>query len=288
MSSASTHDRITWDAPAAPVGHLQVLRPLPNAMVEAIGPIVFLDHFGPIPTPSDKLGAHPHAGIEVMTYLLEGSNEHTDSLGNVGRTGAGGAQWMKSGRGILHAERFLPEEAPITHGLQIWARLPIENQDEAPSYQAIQAEEVPRWTQASAELRLLAGDVAGHRGPIQLGLPALMLHVSLGADSTVELDLPNAAHEYGVYAISAAGELHLDGQDLLTRGSTVRLQSGASALRLETGASGAGDVFLFGGEPAPRPLHFGGPFVYDSRLGIAEANRRFNRGDMGILDGVPH
>lgn len=280
-------ERITWDAPRESVGHLTVLRPIPNAMVDAIGPIVFLDHFGPVPTPSEKLPAHPHAGIEVMTYLLEGANEHTDSLGNTGRIAAGGTQWMKSGRGILHAERFLPEEAETTHGLQIWARLPVDRQDDAPDYRAIQPNDVPRWTREGAELRLLSGELEGHRGPIELALPALMLHVSVAADAPVEIALLEAGYEYGAYAVSAPGELRVDGDDALTRGMTVRLESGATAVRLEHSGEGRADVFLFGGEPAPRPLFFGGPFVLDSRSGLIEAHRRYSAGEMGTLDGVP-
>ena len=283
----TTQERVTWEASSAPVGHLTVLRPIPNAMVEAIGPIVFLDHFGPIPTPSDKLPAHPHAGIEVMTYLLDGSNEHTDSLGNTGRITAGGTQWMKSGRGILHAERFLPEEAPLTHGLQIWARLPIERQDDAPDYRAIQPDDVPRWSRDGAELRLLSGELEGNRGPIELGLPALMLHASVSADAPVEIALPDSGHEYGIYAVAAPGELRVDGEDVLTRGMTVRLESGATVVLLENAGPGQADVFLFGGQAAPRPLFFGGPFVLDSRSALVEAQRRYSAGEMGTLDGVP-
>ncbi|MEM9801789.1 MAG: pirin family protein, partial [Planctomycetota bacterium] len=109
MSDFHPHERQLWQAPTATVGSFGVLRPVPYGPIEAIGPFVFLDHFGPIEAPTGKLPAHPHAGIDVMTYLLEGANEHTDSLGNVGQIGPGGAQWMRAGRGVLHAERNLLE-----------------------------------------------------------------------------------------------------------------------------------------------------------------------------------
>lgn len=282
-----TQERITWEAPSASVGHLTVLRPIPNGLVEAVGPIVFLDHFGPISTPSTKLPAHPHAGIEVMTYLLEGANEHTDSLGNTGRTDAGGTQWMKSGRGILHAERFLPEEAPVTHGLQIWARLPIANQDDAPDYRAIQASDVPRWSRDGAELRLLSGSLEGQRGPIPLALESLMVHLSLGSGAGVDVALPRTEHEYAVYGIRAEGDVQVDGADALQRGTTVRLPSGAASARIDNAGDARAEVFLFGGEPAPRPLFFGGPFVWNAKSGLVEAQRRFAAGEMGTLDGVP-
>ncbi|MEO0399074.1 MAG: pirin family protein [Pseudomonadota bacterium] len=104
---------LVWKANTSMVGPVSVNRPLPTAKVPSIGPFVLLDHFGPVPAPREKLPAHPHAGIEVMTYLLDGANEHTDSLGNVGQIDAGGAQWMKAGSGILHTERSLLDRSPV-------------------------------------------------------------------------------------------------------------------------------------------------------------------------------
>lgn len=80
-----------WVAHTANVGHFTVLRALPLPQMQAVGPFVFLDHFGPFKASSETLPAHPHAGIEVMTYLLDGANEHRDSMGNIGVVHAGGA-----------------------------------------------------------------------------------------------------------------------------------------------------------------------------------------------------
>ena len=91
-----------------------------------------------------------------MTYLIEGANEHTDSLGNIGQIENGGAQWMRAGRGILHAERNLLERATTMHGLQIWAKLPIEEQDSRPQYRAFQSNEVIEWQTNGAKVRLLS------------------------------------------------------------------------------------------------------------------------------------
>src|SRR6202158_265700 len=112
----------------APVGTFTVRRALPNPDHRAIGPWVFLDHFGPYrANPGvDGVGAHPHAGIETVTYLLSGRNEHRDSAGHRGIVSAGGAQWMTAGRGIVHSERPLAQsEAELTvHGIQLWTTLP--------------------------------------------------------------------------------------------------------------------------------------------------------------------
>jgi len=280
-----------WSAESAPVGHFIVLRALPTQAVQAVGPFVFLDHFGPFAASPETLPAHPHAGIEVMTYLMEGANEHRDSYGHRGIVEAGGAQWMRAGRGILHAETNLPQLGPTIHGLQIWARLPVARQAEEPAYRAISASDVPHWTKAStngalAEFRLLSGTCQGHTGPIPLAAPALLLHVHLPPAAQIELPLmPD--FEYGVYGI--AGEVHTgdaDHTESLVRGDFAIL--GGTTIQLCNKSKHIADVLLIGGQAAQRPLYFGGPFVMDSLEGLRQAKRNFLAGKMGTLDGVPH
>jgi redox-sensitive bicupin YhaK (pirin superfamily) len=285
--TAHTH----WQAQAAAVGHTTVLRALPTSAVQAVGPFVFLDHFGPAPSRAETLPAHPHAGIEVMTYLLEGANEHRDSKGHRGTVRSGGAQWMRAGSGILHAETVLPALGPTVHGLQLWARLPVALQDSAPAYRGIDAEDVPTWVQDDCELRLLAGDLSARKGPIELALPALMLHLLLPPGAQTRLVLPSQAHEYGLYGITAdAGQLSLDDGIALPRGGFVQLKSGTGSVRLHNAAAAThrAELFVLGGEPAPRPLVFGGPFVLDSHAALEQAQRRYFSGQMGRLDGVPN
>lgn len=286
----------TWSSSSAFVGDTKVLRALPHPGAEAVGPFVFLDHFGPVVARSKTLPAHPHAGIEVMTYLLAGSNEHRDSAGHRGIVDAGGAQWMKAGRGVLHSERIIAENAPITHGLQLWSRMPIALQDDPPSYRGIKPEDVPTWQgdsdgrEAGALFRLLAGTWRDRRGPISLTLPAFMLHISLAPGATVTVELPEKAHEYGAYAIKSPDDgLEVNFGFSLPRGEFALLASneGSVVFSHAPGAGASADVFVLGGEPAPRPLVFGGPFVFESHSALQRANRRYAAGEMGTLDGVP-
>ena len=198
---------------------------LPTTSHEAVGPFVFLDHFQPAPARAETLPAHPHAGIEVMTYLLEGGSEHRDSKGHRGTVRSGGAQWMRAGSGILHAETVLPELGATVHGLQLWARLPLSLQDTEPLYRSFNAEDVPQWHKDGNLLRLLAGNMQGHTGALALALPAFMLHIDLAANAHLQLTLPDPDFEYGVYAIEAsAGSLRLDNTMSLSRGSFARLR----------------------------------------------------------------
>ncbi|MEO1661168.1 MAG: pirin family protein [Pseudomonadota bacterium] len=282
------HSRhVSWPAPTSYVGPVEVRRPLPIGQVKSVGPFVLLDHFGPVPAPPGKLPAHPHAGIEVMTYLIDGANEHTDSLGNIGQIGAGGAQWMKSGRGILHTERNLVDRASTMHGLQIWARLPIEQQDDAPDYRAFQAEEMARWNRDCIDFNLISGDLEGQKGPLSLALPSIMAHVSLHRNSSALLQLPNTKHEYAFYVISAEDGVWLDESDHVPEGGMIRLVSGVTEFSLANKSSEPAELFLLGGEPAPQPLVFGGSYVLDSPEAIQAADQRYRLGAMGTLDGVP-
>lgn len=274
-----------WAAEATRVGDTPVLRPLPSPAVSSVGPFVFLDHFGPAPTRGGTLPAHPHAGIEVMTYLIEGANTHRDSAGHTGSVAAGGAQWMRAGRGILHAETVLEDDTPVTHGLQIWARLPIAKQDDEPAYRGYEAGDFPVWTEGGARLKLLTGSLGDRTGPMSLSLDAFMLHVSLAAGGTVEVALPDPNHRYGIYGIT--GGARFDDVYSIGQGDFARLPEHSAHLRLMADANGPSEVFILGGAPAPTPLVFGGPFVLDSPEALMAAERRFVRGEMGTLDGVP-
>lgn len=267
------------------VGPVRVNRPLPTKTVNSVGPFVLFDHFGPVSAPKEKLPAHPHAGIEVMTYLLDGANEHTDSLGNVGQIDAGGAQWMKSGSGILHTERNLVERSPIMHGLQLWARLPIAEQDTNPEYRAFQSDEMEVWSDENVRYRLIAGQLGERTGPLALALPAVMAHILLSSSSTISL--PETKHEYAIYVIETDAPIIANRERSLGRGDIIRLADTSQSVALELADNCRAEIFLFGGQTAPQPLIFGGSFVLDSEMAIREANRRFHTGGMGTLDGVP-
>lgn len=251
-------------ATVAPVGQFSVLRALPVSGSENVGPFVFLDHFGPMDVePGPGIPAHPHAGIEVITYLFEGAQTHKDSLGNVSRVGAGGAQWITAGRGVIHAE--FPEHNARIHGVQIWTSLPSAMKLIPPKYTGVQADGVPELVIGEAKLRLLAGELEGQTGPIDLAQPALLVHVRAG---DAELQLPTPA-EFQMAFYSLDGEMTIFGE-----GDAVTIPAGAEGI-------------LLGGEPAELPLLFGGPFVMDTRERLQQAKFDYMSGKMGTLDGVP-
>lgn len=275
--------RIKINAPYAQVGHtLKVLRALPTPALRSVGPFVFLDHFGPMPSQAGGPSAHPHAGIEVITWLLAGENEHRDSMGNHGKISSGGAQWMKAGRGALHAET-MSGDTPMTHGLQLWVRQPLSQQEDAPAYAHFNATQIPSWQNSDAELSLLIGQYAEHTGPLKLGLDGIALRLQIAPRSHHTLTL-NPLFELGLYAIS--GTIHCD-DEALNKGDLLRLANGTQAITLHNPNTTPCDCILLGGLPAPQPLVFEGPFVFESQARINQAKQDFISGAMGRLDGVP-
>ena len=111
---------------------------------------------------------HPHRGIETITYVLAGTVEHGDSLGNRGSMGAGDVQWMTAGRGILHQEMPKGDEQGRMHGFQLWSNLPASLKMTQPRYQDISARDIPEVTDDDGtKVRVVVGDFWGKKGPVE-------------------------------------------------------------------------------------------------------------------------
>src|SRR5258708_7006663 len=108
-------------------------------------PFLLLDDFRN-DVPEDYLAGfpwHPHRGIETITYVLAGTVEHGDSMGNHGAIAAGDVQWMTAGSGIIHQEMPKGDHAGRMHGFQLWANLPSALKMTTPRYQEVKALDIP-------------------------------------------------------------------------------------------------------------------------------------------------
>lgn len=268
----------------APVGTFTVRRALPDHNRRAIGPWVFLDHFGPfrIKPGEDGVGPHPHAGIETVTYLLSGRNKHRDSAGHTGIVGPGGAQWMTAGRGIIHAEAPLAEnEGEMTmHGIQLWTTLPRALKSMPPRYQRIEASAIPEIALTGGSIRVVAGEYESHRGPADVLMPLLLWHVSLNANASFLVD-PPTAFELGAYVID--GEATFDADAIASAGQLAVFADAEGAISFANTGTANLEILLFGGAPAEGPLVFHGPFVMNSIEQIRAADRAYHDGRMGAL-----
>ncbi len=257
---------------------LLVRRALPDAGLRNVGPWVFLDHFGPMQVGKGERGTppHPHAGIETVTYLLEGGMHHRDSLGHEGAVGAHGAQWMTAGRGIVHAER--PTVGAL-HGLQMWTKLPRAIQLTAPAYRNLGADELPVFRAGDTQVRVVGGELRGHRSPAPARWPLLLAHVSFMARGRARLEVPAGFDLAAYVALGQArfGEVEADA------GKLVKFAREGTHLEVANDLEEHADVILLGGAPLDEPMVFRGPFVMDSATALLAAEQACRSGRMGKL-----
>ena len=268
----------------APVGTFTVRRALPDRNRHSVGPWVFLDHFGPFKvTPGkDGVGAHPHAGIETVTYLLSGRQEHRDSAGHVGIVAKGGAQWMTAGRGIVHAETPKPTTPGehTLHGIQLWTTLPRALKQMAPRYQNLAAESVPVVERDGATLRVVGGELAGVKGPGETLMPLVVAHVTVAPGRRFASPVP-AGFEMAAYVI--AGQARF-GEDAAAAGELVLWRDDDAPVEFANAGEEPLEVLLLGGAPAEGPLVFHGPFVMSNVEQVRAAEIAYRTGRMGTIE----
>ena len=268
----------------APVGTFTVRRALPDRLRHSIGPWVFLDHFGPfrVKPGHDGVGAHPHAGIETVTYLLSGRQEHRDSAGHTGIVAAGGAQWMTAGRGIVHAETPVPqsEDEFVLHGIQLWTSLPRASKLIAPRYQNLTADSIAEVSGKGVRARVIAGELGDAKGPASTLMPTFLWHLRIDAGATFEAPVADG-HEAAVYVIDGRAVVG-EGTQAAT-GELAVLDGMTGGLRVQNAAAAPLEVMVLGGAPAEGPLVFHGPFVMNSVEQVRAAEVAYRTGRMGTL-----
>ncbi len=274
----------------ADIGEIIIHRILPNSHSNAVGPFVFLDHFGPLKYSTDKpratkgIGAHPHRGIATLTYLLNGESEHNDSRGNHAKVYSGGIQWMKAGNGILHDETTNPDPKtgnPYIHEFQFWINLPSDEKKENPEYLSIDATEVPtlRLGQDSGWLKVLLGKYGDLISKIPTYSNQFLFHVQLNKNTSFSfpavkgLEYANFLPQHGV----SINEMEFD------VGSFIQFDTEEGIIEIRNSSNSAADIIFFGGERYEEQIVAHGPFVMNSVQEIAEAYKDFRAGQYGKI-----
>jgi redox-sensitive bicupin YhaK (pirin superfamily) len=189
-------------------GGFTVRRLLPSALRQAVGPFLFFDHFGPItagPADNHDVRPHPHIGLATVTYLFEGAMLHRDSTGVVQRIAPGAINWMTAGRGIVHSERTPDELRGTTrrsHGLQLWAALPPQHEEDPPSFEHTPASALPALRLEGVDVRLLIGSAWGAVSPVKTLSPTL--YADLAFEPGASLALSAQAPERALYSVDRA------------------------------------------------------------------------------------
>jgi quercetin 2,3-dioxygenase len=270
-----------------------VRRAFAGVDLSLLDPFVHLDQMGEVDyAPGEPKGTawHPHRGFETVTYLVDGVFEHQDSNGGGGVITNGDTQWMTAGQGILHIEK--PPEALVVsgglfHGVQLWVNLPKAQKWVAPRYQDLRGNSVALLASADGGtlVRVIAGDVAEHRGPGSTYTPMTMLHATVtpGAELTVPWRRDFNALAYVLAGDGYAGpdrtavhtgQLVVFGPgDALTVGAADKQDSRHPSL----------EVLVLGGQPIREPVAWGGPFVMNTKQEVLQAFEDFQAGKLGTI-----
>jgi quercetin 2,3-dioxygenase len=253
-------------------------------------PFLLLDDFRN-ERPEDYLAGfpwHPHRGIETITYVLAGTVEHGDSLGNRGTLGAGDVQWMTAGRGILHQEMPQGDASGRMHGFQLWANLPSSLKMTAPRYQDVPAGAIPEVVDDDGtRVRVICGEFWGKRGAVD-GVAADPRYLDI---SVPPLRRKTFAVEAGrqafAYVFAGSGTFRDASQPfgVLTEKEG---ETGAGLIRERTGNRslvlfGSGDevtvqagdegirFLLVSGKPIEEPVAWYGPIVMNTQAELQQA-----------------
>jgi redox-sensitive bicupin YhaK (pirin superfamily) len=267
------------------VGPFKIKNVLPTRNLKQIDPFLLIHHMPPFelrPGDEARIPPHPHAGFEVVTYLLDGEFFHRDSQGNDQVAKGGDINWMSSGSGITHSEgptaSFLKTEKPIAQLLQIWINLPADQKKIAPSFAHYPSAGFPVIESKNAWIKVLLGSYAGKSSTISTHTPMFLYHLKIKVAELFTLSV-DEKHSAALYLLKGkikvlneevkAGQLvdfNIDGDQLFFR------------------AIEDAELIVFGGLPIKEKVVSYGPFVMNSFEEIQHAIGDYETGKMGQLD----
>ena len=259
-------------------------------------PFLLLDDFRN-DVPEDYLAGfpwHPHRGIETITYVLAGTVEHGDSLGNSGTITAGDVQWMTAGSGIIHQEMPKGDAAGRMHGFQLWANLPSSLKMTAPRYQEVKNTDIPVITDDDGtRVRVICGTFQDTSGPVDgIAADPIYLDVSVSPGQRKILPVEVTRHAFA-YVFKGTGKFCNASRPLAvpTEGvgwtdTTLPIEAANHSLILfdrgdevsvEAGENGIRFLFV-SGKPLQEPVAWYGPIVMNTQEELQQAFEELERG----------
>lgn len=261
-----------------------------------LDPFVHMDQMGEVEyAPGEPKGTpwHPHRGFETVTYMMDGTFEHSDSNGGGGVITNGDTQWMTAGAGILHIEKP-PESLVVSgglfHGIQLWVNLPRSLKWSPPRYQDLRAGEVALISSGDggALVRVIAGEVAGHAGPGSTYTPMTLVHATLAPGA--RLSLPwSVDHNALAYVLAGRGSVGLERRPIAT--GQLAVFGPGDAVTIDADATRESrspnlDVLVLGGRPIREPVAWMGPFVMNTREEVMQAFDDYQAGRLGSIPAI--
>jgi hypothetical protein len=276
MNNLRTISHIIEPQTAIEGAGVRLLRSIAPKVSNEFDPFLLFDHFAfndPLEGPIRGFPTHPHRGIETVTYMLEGSTAHRDSLGNAGLIGPGDVQWMSAGRGILHEEMPRRGESGNIYGFQLWVNLPSHLKMSAPRYQEVTAATIPTYEKDGVKIRVVTGTVDSVTGPVtDIAASPLYLDVQLAPATEWTHPIPAGQtalayifHGEGVFADQTVDAVHLvkfsDGDHITVKTENSPVQ-----------------FMLIAGAPFKEPIVPYGPFVMNTLEEIQETLKELRNG----------
>lgn len=248
---------------------VKLVRVFGNRDVEDFDPFLMLDAFDS-ENPEDYTKGfpwHPHRGIETITYLIQGSIEHGDSLGNKGTILSGDCQWMTAGSGIIHQE--MPKASRRMLGTQIWLNMPADKKMSPPKYGDIKKDKIPVVKDGGASVHILSGSYKGVDGAVEGDyVKPLYYDVELKEDSEWSFET-DPEHNLFIYIVQGSGFFQPDQKEEIFEKHAVLFDSG-KLFHVKAGREGM-RFLLLAGKPLREPIAWGGPIVMNTQEELDQA-----------------
>lgn len=250
-------------------------------------PFLMCDEFGPTPSKGAHgndtdagfdVPWHPHHGMDILSYMVEGMGRHADSMGNRETFRSPGFQWMSVGSGIEHAEGGGTPKGQRTHGFQIWLRMPKTKMKDDPRYGTVETDAIPTVQLDKGLVRVIGGVCRGVVGPAEFAVQVQILDVELQAGGEFEYECPAEMDNVMFYSFKGAGTLNGDTPmraqqvcrfDTTTGTKTATIQAGTDGFRL----------MVFTGKMTKESLIWHGPFVCASKKQLTGCFEQYQGGN---------
>jgi len=266
------------------VGSFKIKNVLPTRNLKQVDPFLLIHHMTPFdlqPGSETRLPPHPHAGFEVVTYLLDGEFFHRDSQGHNQVAKAGDVNWMTSGAGILHSEGptdKLLKEGGTVQLLQLWINLPAEKKHQSPAFVHYNGDTLPVVENDATRVKVVIGSYDGKSSPITTQTPMFLYHIKIKKD--VLLNIPiKETDSAAVYIME--GKIKVLNKEPIA-GELVNFNTDGNQLVFT--ATAGSSILVLGGEPIKQKVVSYGPFVMNSFEEIQQVISDYEKGKMGVLE----
>jgi quercetin 2,3-dioxygenase len=265
-------------------GHI-IDQPLPTRQIDNLDPFLLIHHWhNHLPgnqKPQDVgVGPHPHCGFSPVTFIFEGAVEHRDSLGNRAVVENGGTQWMFSGNGITHSERFpkqLVEDGGELEFIQFWVNAPAKFKNKPPYYQPISQADTPLVEEEKSKIWIVSGEYKGVKGVAPTYSPQLLLRGEIQQNGHLDIPIPESFNAL-IYVLN--GNLEIDKKTLVTKDMGILNLDGNN---INIKANEDTRFIILSGEPINEPIATYGPFVMNDQTELMQALKKAQMGKMGVL-----